>query len=178
MADAKVQLKEIYPIPEKMKKKAWISGREAYDKLWKQSVEEPGSILGGNCRTAGEPGSRNGTRLWITTLTLKKVPSTLNSLKAANSMFLTTVWTRHLEKRGNQVAIQWEGNEPGEEKAFTYKMLHEEVCKFANVLKAQGVKKGDRVCSLHADGSRTGHCHAGLLPHRRHSWHRFRRIQR
>jgi acetyl-CoA synthetase len=52
---------------------------------------------------------------------------------------------RHLEKRGNQVAIQWEGNEPGEERAITYKQLHEEVCKFANVLKAQGVKKGDRV---------------------------------
>jgi acetyl-CoA synthetase len=53
---------------------------------------------------------------------------------------------RHLEKRGNQVAIQWEGNEPGEERAITYKQLHEEVCKFANVLKAQGVQKGDRVC--------------------------------
>ena len=41
MADAKVQLKEIYPIPEAAKKKAWISGRDAYDKLWKRSVEEP-----------------------------------------------------------------------------------------------------------------------------------------
>ncbi|HOE33708.1 MAG TPA: acetyl-coenzyme A synthetase N-terminal domain-containing protein, partial [Smithella sp.] len=41
MADAKVQLKEIYPIPEKAKKKAWISGRDAYDKLWKKSVEKP-----------------------------------------------------------------------------------------------------------------------------------------
>ncbi|HPX31347.1 MAG TPA: acetate--CoA ligase, partial [Smithella sp.] len=53
---------------------------------------------------------------------------------------------RHLEKRGNQVAIQWEGNEPGEERAITYKQLHEEVCKFANVLKSKGVQKGDRVC--------------------------------
>ena len=41
MADAKVQLKEIYPIPEAAKKKAWVSGREAYDKMWKRSVEEP-----------------------------------------------------------------------------------------------------------------------------------------
>jgi acetyl-CoA synthetase len=52
---------------------------------------------------------------------------------------------KNLKTRGNKVAIQWEGNEPGEAKAFTYKMLHEEVCKFANVLKANGIKKGDRV---------------------------------
>jgi len=39
MADAKVQLKDIYPIPEAAKKKAWVSGRAAYDKLWKRSVE-------------------------------------------------------------------------------------------------------------------------------------------
>ncbi len=53
---------------------------------------------------------------------------------------------RHLEKRANQVALLWEGNEPTEDKKITYKELHEQVCKFANVLKAQGVKKGDRVC--------------------------------
>jgi acetyl-CoA synthetase len=53
---------------------------------------------------------------------------------------------RHLEKRANQVALLWEGNEPTEDKKITYKELHEQVCKFANVLKSQGVKKGDRVC--------------------------------
>jgi acetyl-CoA synthetase len=52
---------------------------------------------------------------------------------------------RHLEKRGNQVAIIWEGNDPGEEARLTYRELHAEVCKFANVLKKFGVKKGDRV---------------------------------
>jgi len=41
MADAKVQLKEIYPIPEAAKKKAWVSGRDAYDKLYRHSVEQP-----------------------------------------------------------------------------------------------------------------------------------------
>ena len=52
---------------------------------------------------------------------------------------------RHLEKRGDQVAIIWEGNEPGEDAKLTYRQLHAEVCKFANVLKKFGVKKGDRV---------------------------------
>ena len=52
---------------------------------------------------------------------------------------------RHLEKRGDQVAILWEGDVPGTDGAVTYRQLHERVCRFANVLKAQGVKKGDRV---------------------------------
>jgi acetyl-CoA synthetase len=53
---------------------------------------------------------------------------------------------RHLSHRGDQVAIIWEGNDPNHDKKITYRELHREVCKFANVLKAQGVNKGDRVC--------------------------------
>jgi acetyl-CoA synthetase len=52
---------------------------------------------------------------------------------------------RHLKKRGDQVAIIWEGDDPKESAKITYRQLHAEVCKFANVLKANGVKKGDRV---------------------------------
>ncbi|WP_353571338.1 acetate--CoA ligase [Candidatus Albibeggiatoa sp. nov. BB20] len=53
---------------------------------------------------------------------------------------------RHLETRGDQVAIIWEGDDPNDDKKITYKELHEEVSRLANVLKARGVKKGDRVC--------------------------------
>ncbi|MGH8321702.1 MAG: acetate--CoA ligase, partial [Gammaproteobacteria bacterium] len=53
---------------------------------------------------------------------------------------------RHLPKRGDQVAILWEGDDPSEDRRLTYRQLHTEVCKFANVLKQRGVKKGDRVC--------------------------------
>ena len=52
---------------------------------------------------------------------------------------------RHLSTRGEQSAILWEGNEPGEDDGLTYRQLHAQVCKFANVLKSFGVKKGDRV---------------------------------
>jgi len=52
---------------------------------------------------------------------------------------------RHLAKRGDQTAILWEGNEPSEDAKLSYRQLHAEVCKFANVLKSFGVKKGDRV---------------------------------
>jgi acetyl-CoA synthetase len=54
---------------------------------------------------------------------------------------------RHLETRGDKTAIIWEPNEPGEPTIkYTYKELHAEVCKFANVLKSKGIKKGDRIC--------------------------------
>ncbi|MDB9950316.1 acetate--CoA ligase [Gammaproteobacteria bacterium] len=53
---------------------------------------------------------------------------------------------RHLEQRGEQAAIIWEGDEPTEDKKITYRELHTHVCKFANALKARGVSKGDRVC--------------------------------
>ncbi len=53
---------------------------------------------------------------------------------------------RHLDTRGDQVAIIWEGNEPGDDAKMTYRQLHAEVCKFANVLKSHGIQKGDRVC--------------------------------
>ena len=52
---------------------------------------------------------------------------------------------RHLGKRADQVAIIWEGDDPKDDRKITYRELHAEVCRFANVLKARGVKKGDRV---------------------------------
>ena len=52
---------------------------------------------------------------------------------------------RHLAERGDQTAIIWEGDDPNDSKHISYKELHEEVCKFSNVLKARGLKKGDRV---------------------------------
>ena len=53
---------------------------------------------------------------------------------------------RHLAERGDKPAILWEGDSPGEERRITFRELHAEVCRFANVLKSKGVEKGDRVC--------------------------------
>ena len=52
---------------------------------------------------------------------------------------------RHLATRGDQIAIIWEGDDPVNSRTVTYRQVHEEVCRFANVLKARGVRKGDRV---------------------------------
>ncbi|MDA8692193.1 acetate--CoA ligase [Candidatus Pseudothioglobus singularis] len=53
---------------------------------------------------------------------------------------------RHLPERANQVAIIWEGDDPDSSQSFTYKELHEMVCKFSNGMKDLGVQKGDRIC--------------------------------
>jgi acetyl-CoA synthetase len=144
MADAKVQLKEIYPIPEKAKAKAWISGREAYDKLWKRSVEEPEKFWA-EIAEQQVTWFKKWDKVMDYNFDIKKGPIYVKFFEGGKLNISYNCLDRHLEKRGNQVAIQWEGNEPGEERAITYKQLYEEVCKFANVLKAQGVQKGDRV---------------------------------
>ncbi len=145
MADAKVQLKEIYPIPEAAKKKAWVSGREAYDKLWKRSVEQPEAFWA-EIAEQQVTWFKKWDKVMDYNFDIKKGPIYVKFFEGGKLNVSYNCLDRHLEKRGNQVAIQWEGNEPGEERAITYKQLHEEVCKFANVLKAQGVQKGDRVC--------------------------------
>ena len=144
MADAKVQLKEIYPIPEAAKKKAWVSGRAAYDAMWKKSVEQPEAFW---AEVAEQQVTwfKKWDKVMDYNFDIKKGPIYVKFFEGGKLNISYNCLDRHLEKRGNQVAIQWEGNEPGEERAITYKQLHEEVCKFANVLKAQGVKKGDRV---------------------------------
>jgi len=53
---------------------------------------------------------------------------------------------KHLSTRGDKVALLWEGDDPKDIRKITYKQLHQSVCKFANALKAHGVKKGDTVC--------------------------------
>ena len=58
----------------------------------------------------------------------------------------TNCLDRHLAERGDQTAIIWEGDSPEDNKKISFEELHENVCKFANLLKSRKVKKGDRVC--------------------------------
>ncbi|WP_462401831.1 acetate--CoA ligase [Pseudomonas sp. Marseille-QA0332] len=53
---------------------------------------------------------------------------------------------RHLARRGDRMALLWEGDDPGDSQAISYRELHRQVCRLANALKARGVGKGDRVC--------------------------------
>ena len=79
--------------------------------------------------------------------TPRSTPATSRSsgTRTARSTSRANCIDRHLATRGDKVAIIWEGDDPTQDEKITYGQLHERVCKFANVLKANGVKKGDRV---------------------------------
>jgi acetyl-CoA synthetase len=145
MADEKVELKEIYAVPDRLRETAHISGREMYDTIYKRSIEDPKGFWD---EIAGE--YVEWFKKWDTTedynFDIKKGPIYVKYFDGGKLNVSYNCIDRHLKTRGDKVAIQWEGNEPGEEKGYTYKELHEEVCKFANVLKAHGIAKGDRVC--------------------------------
>jgi acetyl-CoA synthetase len=144
MAEEKTQLKDVYPIPEKIEKMAYISGRAAYDKLWKRSIEEPEAFWGEIASEYVE-WFKKWDKVEEYNFDIRKGPIYLKYFQGGKLNVSYNCLDKHLKTRGNKVAIQWEGNEPGEDRALTYKQMHEEVCKFANVLKAQGIKKGDRV---------------------------------
>ena len=109
--------------------------------MYKRSVEDPNGFW-------GEAGKRID---WIKPYT--KVKNTSYgpgnvSIKWYEDGTLNASYNcidRHLKKRADQVAIIWEGDDPTHHETITYRQLHERVCKLANVLKANGVKKGDRV---------------------------------
>ena len=81
---------------------------------------------------------------------------------------------RHLATRGDQTAIIWEGDDPGKSRKITYRQLHDQVCRLANVLKNYGVKKGDTV-TIYLPMV-PGSClrHAGLRSDRGGPFHRIR----
>jgi len=144
MAEEKVELKELYPVPEAVKERAFIKGKEEYEKLYKRSIEDPEGFWG---EIAGE--YVEWFKKWDTVedynFDHRKGDIYVKYFDGGKLNVSYNCLDKQLKTRGDKVAIQWEGNEPGEERAYTYKQLHEEVCKFANVLKAHGVKKGDRV---------------------------------
>ncbi|MEE2996834.1 MAG: AMP-binding protein, partial [Pseudomonadota bacterium] len=131
---------ELFPVPAEWAKRALVD-ESGYQEMYRQSVEDPENFW-------GEQGKRID---WIQPYTKVKDASyahddvhirwyhdgTLNA--SVNCL------DRHLDTRGDQVAIIWEGDEITDSKSLTYRDLYEEVCKFANVLKENGVKKGDRV---------------------------------
>ncbi|MFB3924711.1 MAG: acetate--CoA ligase [Syntrophales bacterium] len=145
MAEEKVQLKEVYPVPGKIEKMAYIGGRAAYDKLYKRSIEDPEGFWS---EVASEyvEWFKKWDKVEDYNFDVRKGPIYVKFFTNGKLNVSYNCLDKQLKTRGNKIAIQWEGNEPGEDRAFTYKQLHEEVCKFANVLKANGVKKGDRVC--------------------------------
>ncbi|MEQ8204520.1 MAG: AMP-binding protein, partial [Smithellaceae bacterium] len=138
-------LKEIYPIPEKLEKNAYVKGRAEYDKLYAESVADPAAWW---AKQADELLTfyKKWDKVEDFNFDIRKGPIYVKYFEGAKLNVSYNCLDRQLAKNANKVAIQWVGNEPGEEKAWTYQELYTEVCKFANVLKKNGIGKGDRVC--------------------------------
>ena len=141
MSEHKVYKVDAVKVPKKWKERAFVD-KDEYEKLYQKSVEKPDKFWG-----------KQGKRLdWIKPYTRVKNTSfehpdiSIKWFEDGTLNVAANCTDRHLKKLGKQTAIIWEPDDPNEPaKHITYRELHENVCKFANVLKAQGVKRGARV---------------------------------
>ena len=131
----------VYPVPEDWARDALIDAA-AYEEKYRRSIEDPDGFWREEAQRIG----------WIKPFTTVKDTSFAEDdlhIRWFEDGTLNLCWNcvdRHLEARGEQVAILWEPDDPSAEaRSFTYAQLHAEVVRYANVLKRAGVKRGDRV---------------------------------
>lgn len=131
---------KIYPVTESSAAKSYLN-KDTFRQMYQQSIEAPEDFW---AEQAGK--LLHWHQPW------KKV-SCGDFAKADSKWFegakLNVAYNcidRHLERRGEQTSIIWEGDEPDQDKKITYRELHQQVCKLANALKSRGVSKGNRVC--------------------------------
>lgn len=130
----------IFPKADAVRQAAQLS-QDDYLHLYRQSIEQPELFWAGQAKRFlhwSQPwaevhrhDSRTGQASWFRGGQLNVSYNCID---------------RHLETRGDQTAIIWEGDDPAESLRITYRTLHQQVCRLANLLKSRGVKKGDRVC--------------------------------
>jgi acetyl-CoA synthetase len=131
---------KVYPVKPDWAKNAWLDDAK-YKELYQRSVSDPNGFW-------GEAGKRLD---WIKPYTRVKNTSfdpsnvSIKWFEDGTLNVSANCIDRHLDTRGDQVAIIWESDDPTLDAQITYRQLHEHVCRYANVLKAHGVKKGDRV---------------------------------
>uniref|UniRef100_A0A8C1VP07 Acetyl-coenzyme A synthetase n=1 Tax=Cyprinus carpio TaxID=7962 RepID=A0A8C1VP07_CYPCA len=129
-----------------LKKQAHIPSFEKYKELYTRSVESPEEFWGDVAKDFFWKTKYTGKFLDYN-FDVTKGEVFVKCMEGATTNICHNVLDRNVHERklGDKVAFYWEGNEPGDEKTVTYRELLQQVCKFANVLKSQGVKKGDRV---------------------------------
>ncbi len=130
----------VFPVPAAWAEKALIDAA-AYDRLYAEAQHDPESYWR---REAGiidwiRPFDRAAD--W----SFAKEDFHIRWFESGQLNLSANCLDRHLAERGDTAAIIWEGDDPADSRTLTYAELHAETCRFANVLKAQGVKKGDRV---------------------------------
>ncbi|EJM50969.1 acetate--CoA ligase [Pseudomonas sp. GM49] len=129
-----------FPKADAVRRAAQLS-QDDYQRLYRESVEHPSSFW-------AEQATHflDWSAPWETVQRYNLKTGEASWFAGAQLNVSYNCIDRHLEKRGDQVAIIWEGDNPADSTSITYKKLHENVCRLANVLKSRGVKKGDRVC--------------------------------
>ncbi|MGD9125295.1 MAG: acetate--CoA ligase [Desulfarculaceae bacterium] len=143
MSDKVTKKQDLYYPPTEFSDKAYIKSLDEYNQLYERSIRDPEGFWS----EAAE--QFHWEKKWDQVLSFNyhksKGPIFIKWFEGGKTNMSYNCLDRHLETRGDQKAIIWEGNEPGEDRVLTYKELYEEVTKFANVLKKFGIKKGDRV---------------------------------
>ncbi|MGH1538508.1 MAG: AMP-binding protein, partial [Gammaproteobacteria bacterium] len=131
---------KVYPAPASVSSTAHIDA-EKYEAMYQESISSPEKFW-------AEQAEEFVTwyKKWDNVLDWDYHKGHIRWFEGASLNVSYNCIDRHLETRGDQTAIIWEGDDPNDDKHITYKELHQEVCKLSNVLKARGVKKGDRVC--------------------------------
>ena len=128
-----------YPEADAVSKAAQLSQAD-YQRLYRQSVDDPDTFWAEQARrldwispwsAVQQSDLRTGQATWFKDAKLNVSYNCLD---------------RHLAQRGDQPAIIWEGDDPQQSTTLTYRQVHQQVCRLANVLKQRGVNKGDRVC--------------------------------
>lgn len=131
---------KVFNPPERMKERAYVKSLEDYKKMYERSIKDPDGFWTEMAEKL------DWFEKWDTVRDFDFKAPKIEWFKNGKINVCYNCLDRHVKAgKGDKTAIIWEGNEPNETRKFTYKELLSEVCKFANVLKKHGVKKGDTV---------------------------------
>ena len=129
----------IYPVALRNAEEAYID-EARYQEMYRRSIENPEEFWSEQAEKY-----LTYTKRWDQVMSYDYVTGAISWFSGAKLNATVNCIDRHLEARGDQIAIIWEGDDPSEQQHISYKELHESVCRFANLLKSRGVGKGDRV---------------------------------
>ncbi|XP_068599527.1 acetyl-coenzyme A synthetase, cytoplasmic isoform X2 [Brachionichthys hirsutus] len=146
MIPDKVPEENVFYGSRDLKEEAHISSFEKYKELYVRSIEHPDEFWGDVAKDFFWKTKHAGPFLDYN-FDVTKGEIFVKCMEGASTNICYNLLDRNVHERklGDKVAFYWEGNEPGDELTVTYRKLLQTVCRFANVLKSQGVKKGDRV---------------------------------
>ncbi|MDH5191256.1 MAG: acetate--CoA ligase [Gammaproteobacteria bacterium] len=131
---------KIYNVPANFASSAYIN-EQKYKQMYEHSVSDPDGFWTEQAESFIE-----WSKSWDKVSECDYKKGKIEWFKGGKLNVAYNCIDRHLEKRADQTAIIWEGDDPNDDKKITYRELHEHVSKLGNILKQRGVKKGDRVC--------------------------------